>query len=192
MASPLRTIEPSPRVKLAVQLHVSGAAKTKREASRQAGLHPAYLSMLTGPSGSTPVKRYMDDLQRRLDDRTVEVAPIMQELGRRAIAKLADLMENAKPEVALRAAVDLADRSPETSKTQKIDLTSLSISGQDATELAKALIESAREREKYSRVTVEGLEEVTLIEPPIPPQLAEKVTDVRVQETPPSTTDAVQ
>src|SRR4030095_7318888 len=108
-----------------------------------------------------PVKRLSNDIADRIMDKATEMAPLMNELGRRALAKIATLMESAgKEEVQLRAAIDLADHSPETTKTQRLDVTSLSLSGQDAKELAEVLVESARAREKFSHVAEHGLEEI--------------------------------
>jgi len=105
----------------------------------------------------------------------VDISPIIQELGRRALAKLNSLMDEGKQEVQLRAAIDLADRSPETSKTQKIDVHSMTLTGQDVAALAKALVESAHTKTKFAHIAEEGLEEIRLDEPElVEPNYAER------------------
>lgn len=162
MASPaLASITPSPRVKLAAKLWLTGTARTKREASRMAGLHPNYLTMLTGPNGSVQLMQYINEMEARIEDGTVEMSQVLQELGRKAIVNMARLMESSgKDEVKLRAAVELAERSPETQKIMRAEVTSLTLSGEDAKELARAMIESRTQSEQFDHIASDGLIEV--------------------------------
>lgn len=170
MACPLRedsifkNIKPSPRVKLATRLYTTGVCKTKKEASRAAGLHPNYLTMLTGPNGSDPVKNLMNEIDEKLADDTIATSVLIQELGRKALGRMSHLMSGAAEGVQFRAAQDLLDRSPETSKTQRIETIAFSLDGQDATVLAKAMLESAGAERDYDIVAEEGLVEVDLSE----------------------------
>ena len=148
---------------MAVRLYATGACRTKKEASAAAGLHPNYLTMLTNrQGGSEPVKRLMNDIDTMIGDQTIQTSAIISLLGREAIGRIAKMMDSASEGIALKAAVDLADRSPETSKTQKVQLDSFSLSGQDVKDLAAAMVESARSQERYAEVAISGLDEVGL------------------------------
>jgi hypothetical protein len=164
MSNPLTNIGangPSPRVRMALRLYQTGACKTKREASELAGLHPNYLTMLTSPNGgSEPVKRLANDLSQMLDDETIDTSIIMRKLGRKALGKLASLMDSDNAHVSFKAAQDLADRAPETSKTQKVHLDTFSLSGQDAKEIAAALVEASKHSPIRQDVITRGLIEV--------------------------------
>lgn len=82
------------------------------------------------------------------------MSKVLELLGREAIGRIRGHMNNEDnpASVQLKAAQDLADRSPETSKTIKHEVASISLSGQDAKEMAAALVESARSRERFSHV----------------------------------------
>lgn len=167
--NPLAQIEPTPRVRNAVRLYATGAVRSKRAASIAAGLHPQYLTMLTSPNGgSEPVKRLMNDIDKMLEDKTVDMSRVMEIVSRRAVGKIAHLMESSNENVALKAAQDLADRGPDTSKTQKVQVESFSLGDAAARELAAAMVESAKAREKYRAIGVEGLVEVDVTLPEMP------------------------
>lgn len=174
MTAPLRenpyvNTEPSPRVKLALRLYTSGICKTKRESAIAAGLSPQTLYMLTQPgAGSEPVKRLQSDLDHMLNDETVTMSHVLSRVGRRAIGRIAQIMETAKDETALKAAQDLADRSPDTQKTQRIHVDSFSLNGEDAKELAKALLESTNTERQFDHVATDGLVEIKLEAPETP------------------------
>lgn len=149
----------SPRVRLAARLYATAAAPTKREASKMAGLHPSYLTMLTGKSEK--VRQLVNDTDALIQDETVSSSVILQRLGRDAIAKISQLMHESQSEgLQLKAAIDLADRSPETSKTQKVQLESFNLDGKDVQALAAAMVEAAEVQGRYAAVGVEGLVEV--------------------------------
>jgi len=155
----------SPRVRLAARLYATGAAKTKKEASEMAGLHPNYLTLLTGENGSSKVKNLINDVDSMIEDESIATSKIIQRLGRKALGRLANLMDSPNENVALKAAVDLADRAPETSKTQKIQVESLTLDGEDVRALTHAMLESARLRGDYAQVAVDGLVEVEIDKP---------------------------
>jgi hypothetical protein len=165
MIEALRRTEPSPRVRMAIHLYTSGVCGTKREASAAAGLHPNYLTMIS--NSSEPVQRLMDTLTSRIEDETVDSSAVLRTLGRKGIAKIYSLMETAaKEDVQLKAAQDLADRSPETQKTQRLEVSGLSLGASDAKELARALVESAHENRTFAHIAIEGLDEVQMVETP--------------------------
>lgn len=155
----------SPRVRLAARLYATGAAKTKKEASEMAGLSPNYLTLLTGENGSDKVKNLINDVDSMIEDESIATSKIIQQLGRKALGRLANLMDSQNENVALKAAVDLADRAPETSKTQKIQVESLTLDGEDVRALTHAMLESARLRGDYAQVAVDGLVEVEIDKP---------------------------
>lgn len=143
------TVKPSPRVALAATLYGSGAAKTKTEASKMAGLFPQYLNMLTA-AGNPEVHRIITESQRRVLDNSIDTTQILQELGRKALATIVGVMEASGNEaLKLKAAVDLADRSPETSKIARAAVTTLTLDGEDVQRLAQALVRSASVRSQY-------------------------------------------
>ena len=177
-----RNIKPSPRVKLATRLYTTGICKTKKEASEAAGLHPSYLTMLTGPNGSEPVKSLMNEIDQKIEDKTIETSALIQVLGRKALGKMSQLMEGGSEGVQFRSAQDLLDRSPETSKTQRIETVAFSLDGEDAASLAKAMLESAKSDRDYDHVAEHGLMEVDLSEHTELPEHA-KVADIPVEQT---------
>ena len=97
----------------------------------------------------------MTDLVQEIDemvrDETVSMARVLQKAGRRAIGKIVHTMEKSSSEgLQFKAAQDLADRAPETSKTQKVAVASFSIDGADVKELAAVLAEAGRIRAEYA------------------------------------------
>ena len=151
MNSPtLAAVKVSPRVRQAALLYGSGALPTKRAASEAAGLHPNYLTMLTN-AGNEEVGRIISETQRMIENEAVSMSTVLQTLGRKAVGRIAQLMEfSASEKIQLEAAKDLADRTPNTAKTQMHQVTSLTIAGEDAKELARALVSSAHARSQYS------------------------------------------
>jgi hypothetical protein len=157
---------------MACRLYGSGAVKTKREASIMAGLHPNTLTVTTGRSEQA--NRLISDLSARIEDETVQTSVILQHLGRKALSKIAALMEHADSEhLQFKAAQDLADRAPETQKVQRVAMESLTLSGKDVQALADAMVESAREREQYASAR-DGLVEISDTLPPINSTLHQK------------------
>lgn len=153
-----RDIKLSPRTRMALLMHATGVVKTKTEAARVAGVSKEYFTSLS--NHSEEAKRLQNDVQSMLLDDSVSTSKIMQKIGRKALSRLDALMDSNNEGIALRAAQDLADRAPETQKTQKVAIDMLTISGQDAKALAAAMIESARDSARFDHVTREGLVEV--------------------------------
>lgn len=149
-------VKPSPRVVAAATLYGSGAVGTKKEASEAAGLHPNYLTMLTA-AGNPEVNRIITESQRLVLDEAQSMSSVMQHLGRKAIAQIAGLMESSASErIRLEAAKDLADRTPTTAKTQSHTITSFSLNGDDAREIAAALVASSQARAVYAHEVADG------------------------------------
>jgi hypothetical protein len=100
--------------------------------------------------GNQNVQAITDKIDQMLEDETVEIGTILRKAGRRAVGKIVHTMENASSEVLqFKAAQDLADRNPETSKTQKVAVASFSLGGDDAKALAEAMAEAARVRAEF-------------------------------------------
>jgi hypothetical protein len=144
----------SPRMKLAAKLYGTGIAKTLGEASRLAGMSPATIYVMNS-SGNEEFKRLIGEAERSRDIATGDISAVLQRLGRSGLAKIDQLREHAESEaVQLKAAIDLADRSPETSKIQRHAIASVSIEGHEVEKLTKALVEAAMVQQQYSAVHI--------------------------------------
>ena len=153
----------SPRVRLACKLYATGAVKTKKEASTVAGLHPMTLTVLSNSKQNPKVRMLLQELEAKLESGTIQTSHALQILARRAVMKIAGLMEHSdRQDIQLKAAVELADRSPETQKTQNINSMQLSLGSDDAREIARALVESAAARDKFEHIAKDGLVEVNI------------------------------
>lgn len=159
--SRLAGVEPSQAVKTALRLFVTGACRSKKEAARAVGLHPAYFVQLTNES--EPVRKMLDELDAHLLGKTTDMSVLMQQLGRMAVGRIARLaLTGGNERIQLDAAKTLADRSPETAGIQKIQDAGLSLGSEDAKAIAAALIESAKLAADFEKVGVEGLVEVDI------------------------------
>lgn len=148
-----RNTKPGPRVKMAARLYASGAVKSKKEACQAVGLGEQYLSMLSRPSVANPeITSIIGEVDHAIHDKTVALSAVIALAARRAVEKVNRLMDSNNEHIQLKAATDILDRNPETSKTQKVLSASFSIEGKDAAEIAAALVRSARLREKYPNI----------------------------------------
>lgn len=155
----VQDMEPSVRVRRGLWLYLSGACPTKREASMAAGLHPNTLTIMM--NGSEPTKRLAATIQERIEDQAEDMSTLMRVVGRKAVSRLLTLMDTSGSErIQLEAARDLADRSPETQKSQRIEVADLTLGGQDAKAIAAALVESARASAAFGDVARDGLVEI--------------------------------
>lgn len=138
-------------MKLAIKLYQSGAVRTKYEAARAASVDPSTLYLLTAPSVADPqVKQLTTQVDQLVTDTTVSTKQLVEQLSRKAIQKIGNLMEGAESErVQLDAAKDLADRGSETSKVQKHQVESWSLGADSAKALAAAMVEAAKVRKEY-------------------------------------------
>jgi len=145
-----RMKELTPRVKLATRLYATGLCKTKAEAARQAGLSPSvfYITSTT----EVKVADLMAEVERELADETIDTAKLIRRLGRAAIGQIAKTMLNPveKGETRLKAAQDLADRSPETSKVINVNAqVATPLSDDQVHALRRSLIEAAELRARF-------------------------------------------
>lgn len=143
----------SPKVKLAIRAYHSGAVKTVKEAAEIAQIHPQYLSQLM----SSPVaKEYIMEFDAKQEEKIISTTALLEKLSRDAVHTMANLMRNSSNEnIILKAAQDLMDRGPETSKIQKHQVESFTLSGKDAKEIAAALVASSSLKDKFP-AAVEG------------------------------------
>lgn len=138
---------------MAARLYASGAVKTKREAAEAVGLDPQYFYQISRPAVSNPeVTSIVGEIDHAIQDKTVALSTVIALAARKAVQRVNALMDSANEHIQLKAATDILDRNPETSKTQKVLSASFSIEGKDAAEIAAALVRSAQLREKYSDV----------------------------------------
>lgn len=140
----------NPRVRMALRMYAFGACKTLTEAAECVGLSTAYLSMKkNSPAG----KVYMESAQQILDDKTANTSQVLDRLGRRALGVIGKLMEGSTDErVQLRAATDLADRSPSYSKVQKMQVESFTLGTRDAKAIAEALVAGKSVNEQFKEI----------------------------------------
>lgn len=143
-------------------LYATGAARNKRDAALIAGITPVHFTNMSNMNPET--KRLINNVQQMVEDESITTSKLLQTLGRKAVGRLAQLMDSPNDTVAFRAAQDLADRSTETQKTQRVQMESLTLSGEDAKALAAAMVESSRAQVAYEHVGRDGLVEVSDME----------------------------
>lgn len=148
---PPGTVGPQAKTIQAARLLASGAVGTKREAALAVGMHPSYFSLVTRPGNryhQPEVTRVMDEIEQAIINKSVDLSAGLQMLGREALLRMRSLMNNSQNEaIVVKAAADLLDRSPETSKIHKHQVAAFSVSGDDAKLLAAAMVRSAEVRE---------------------------------------------
>lgn len=150
----------SPRVQMGLQVYASGAAKTVKEAAEIVGLTAVHLGNVKNKGGG---QELIDRMQGKIEDAAVNTSALLQTLGVEAVHKLASLMRTAGSEnIQLAAAKDLADRSPETSKTQKIQVDSFSINGEDAKHLAEAMVRARQSDSRWAGQVQNGFVKVDM------------------------------
>lgn len=142
-----------PRIRHAARLYASGAVRTKQEAAEAVGVNPSYFNVVTQPghARSNPeIIKIMDDIERAIQDKAVSLSSVIESVSREAVAEMRDLINHSQNEaIRLKAASDILDRNPETSKTQKHQLSGFSLGSEDAKALAAALVKSAEAQRLY-------------------------------------------
>jgi hypothetical protein len=105
------------------------------------------------------MQAYIRKLEAQMDAGSVNMSVAIQELGRKGLVKIAQMMESdeVKDELRLRAAMDLADRSPETSKTSKLSIEGdITLREGDAQRLIQALVEASEADSKFAHEVSSG------------------------------------
>lgn len=148
-----RNTKVGPRAKMAARLYASGAVKSKKAACEAVGLNPSYLSTLSREVVNHPeIASIIGEIDHAIHDKTVAMSTVLALMARKAVEKVNKLMDSQNEHISLKAASDVLDRNPETSKTQKLQVTSFSLDGQDAKDLAAALVRGAEVREKFAEI----------------------------------------
>jgi hypothetical protein len=148
----------------AARMYGAGIARTKGEAADMAGVPRATFYIQSSPlNGHPDVLRAMSEIQEMIQDKAVGMSAILIAAGRKAVGHIAGAMEDEglHPALRLKAAIDLADRSPEATKVQKHQIEGLSIAGQDAQKLAEALVAGARITAEFGHEVVRDFVRVT-------------------------------
>lgn len=116
-------------------------------------------------------KRLVNDLDQRIEDESVEMSGLLRTLGREALVRVRELSKQSEDlNVAVRAAIDLADRSPETAKIQKIQDVTPRIGRDEAKLLASVLVEAARVNQRFKDEVKDGLVRIEATSVVIPPE----------------------
>ena len=139
-------------MKHALRLVAQGAA-TQRVAAQAFGLDEHPLSRIKNLN--LEAKRLMDEVDLAVANKGIDLSVTMQTIGREAIRKIRGLMHGAeKEELQLKAAQDLADRNPETSKVQRHQQIAGMIDPEAAKLLAAALVEAAEIRVRMEQAGI--------------------------------------
>lgn len=159
---------------MALRLYVHAAVPTLKAAAAATGLHPRYLAKVSRtPAGM----KFMATAHEHINNTALQTNELIEKLSRRAIEVIGTTMEDASSEaLRLKAAIDLADRGPETSKIQKHQVESFSLTSEDARAIAESMVSAARIRnqhgnlktDNFDRVNLEDAEDLTPIVTPNP------------------------
>ena len=121
----------------ALELYETAAVKTKKEAAEAVGLSRYCLHANNmGPAAQA----YAASVDTAIQQRVVDLSAIIERVSEKALTRLEHLIDLAdKDEVKLRAAQDILDRNPRTSKTSRLQVSSLSLTGKDVQALVTAI-----------------------------------------------------
>ncbi len=149
---------------MALRMYAYGAVRTLSEAAEAMDLSVSYLSLV---HNSIPGQEFMKAADAIIAERALEGNALLDAIGQRALEVIASKMENSKNEnISLKAAIDLADRSPTYSKVQKHQVESISLSGKDVSRLAEALAQGPRVHEKFAHLANGDYNRITDGNPP--------------------------
>ena len=162
-----RTRRISPRVRLAARLYASGLAPTKGQAADAAGLSRQTFYLVSSPGVDNPeIKNLLGETDRIVLDKTATLSSRVHALADRAVETLHRLVQSNNEHVALKAASDVLDRVPETSKTLKHEVRGgFALGHEEAKLLATALAAGARVREKNELLASGNVVHVEIEEP---------------------------
>lgn len=137
---------------MAARFYATGAAPTKKAAALAAGIHPAYFTTMSVVNPE--VSRMIGEIDTQINDQSISLSKIIALIARRAAGKVNQLIDSQNEHIALKASSDILDRNPDTSKTIKASVTSFSLDGQDAKEIAAAMVQAARVKEQFRDIAV--------------------------------------
>lgn len=125
---------------MALKLYVSGAVRTQREAAAAAGVSAQTVS---NARRSAAGQAFESTFDTQVQERAVSLSAVIAKLSEKALDVMAEQIEHGSTEeVKFKAAKDILDRNPETSKTNKVQVESFTLSGRDAKDLAAALAQA--------------------------------------------------
>ena len=128
----------SPRIRRAIELYETAACPTKKAAAEAVGLDKA--SLYIAARNSPVAQEYAQALSGSVRDRVVDLSAVIERVSEKALEKIEHLIDNAgKEDVQLRASQDILDRNPKTSKTSRVTVDKLSLTGRDVEALMRAL-----------------------------------------------------
>lgn len=144
----------SPRIAHATRLYATGAVPTKKAAAEAVGLKPITFYTATSRKIGTPLAHaLMEDVTTQVHERAIDVGALLARLSVEAIGTIDHIRKNGTTEeIRLKAAVDLADRGPQTSKVQKHQVETFTLDGKDVEAIRAAMAESVRVRELHGEV----------------------------------------
>jgi len=145
---------------MGLRLFVHCAVPTLREAAEAVGLHPVYLQKMSRTQAGM---EFMESAHAIIQQTALDTNVLIEKLSRRAIEVIATHMEDASSEgLRLKAAIDLADRGSETSKIQKHQVESFTLSSTDAREIASSLVAAATVRQAHADLKHENFDHVNV------------------------------
>lgn len=154
----LEKAELSPRIRMALRMYANAAVPTLQAAAEAVGISYVHLTLMAkSPAG----QEFMANAHEIISQKAIETNVLIQQLGRRALEVIAGQMEDASSEaLRLKAAIDLADRSPETSKIQRHQVESFTLDGKDAKAIAEALVQGRSVRDQFAHLATENFDKV--------------------------------
>jgi hypothetical protein len=103
-------------------------------------------------NGNPEVKNILGEVDRAIADKSISLSKLISMMARRAASRLHELVESNNEQVALKASSEVLDRTPETSKTMKHQVTTWSLDAEDSKALAAALVEGARAKARFAEI----------------------------------------
>lgn len=79
----------------------------------------------------------------------MELSVVIAKLSEKALNRIGGLMDSGNEKVRLDAAKDILDRNPLTSKTHKISVDSLTLTGRDVKDLIQAMTSGRNLEEQF-------------------------------------------
>lgn len=105
----------------------------------------------------------MGTAHEHINNTALQTTELIDKLSRRAIEVIGTQMEDASSEaLRLKAAIDLADRGSETSKIQKHQVESFTLSSQDARAIAESMVAAATVRQRHSDLRTDNFDKVNI------------------------------
>lgn len=149
-----------PRARMALRLYVHGAVDNLTQAAKAVGLHPRYVHKVSRTSAGIA---FMENAHTLINNTALSTNMLIEKLSRRGIEVIGTIMEDGGSEaLRLKAAIDLADRGPETSKIHKHQVESFTLGSEDAKAIAESMVQAAVLRAKHSNLATENFDRVNL------------------------------